>query len=499
MNEPATQIETSSPLPTGPLPVGPAGRGSRGVFLLLALGFVATGAVLIADVVTENDTRQPMTHRIARGDLAVSVVEQGTLESSNNTEIKCKVRGFSTVTSIVKGGTFVQPGDLLFTLDTKIIEESVSLTETNTHIATATLARSQANVRRSEIAIEAYLNGRYREQRQRLQQELEIAEANLLTAKKLLNQTKLLFKRGYVNKLEVEGNEFTVQQAELDLKVANTRIKVLEDYTKKMQMATMEGNLTASRSKEEADIAGLDMEKKRRDRAKAELASCVTRAERAGLVIYPSAAAWKNAPDVEEGATVRKDQVLLLMPDLTKMQVKVGVHESVIDRVRPGLKAIVTLPDRKLEAEVTTVATVTRPAGWWTGNIVKYDTIIRLPSDQGLKPGMSAQVEIILETHKNVLTVPVAAVVETDHGDFCWVRTARGPEQRKLKLGDSNEVFLIVESGLKEDDDVILNPTAYLDEAQKAALRSSDSASARAKASGPEKRYSSDQEKAGNG
>ena len=49
------------------------------------------------------------------------------------------------------------------------------------------------------------------------------------------------------------------------------------------------------------------------------------------------------------------------------MQVKVGIHESMIEKVRPGLRAIVTLPDRTLEAEVTSVASVTRPAGWWTG------------------------------------------------------------------------------------------------------------------------------------
>ena len=38
-----------------------------------------------------------LTHKISRGDLLVSVIEQGVLESSENTEIKCKVRGNNTV------------------------------------------------------------------------------------------------------------------------------------------------------------------------------------------------------------------------------------------------------------------------------------------------------------------------------------------------------------------------------------------------------------------
>ena len=114
------------------------------------------------------------------------------------------------------------------------------------------------------------------------------------------------------------------------------------------------------------------------------------------------------------------------------------------------------------------------PAGWWTGNVVKYDTIIELPADDGLKPGMSAEVEIIMAIHKDVLMIPVAAVVETDKGEFCWVQTKNDEERRPLKLGDSNDVFVVVESGLKEGDQVILNPIAYVDEAQETALKTLD-------------------------
>ena len=51
-----------------------------------------------------------LTHTITRGDLIVTVTEQGTLESSDNTEIKCKVRGESTVIWVIEGGTEVQAG-----------------------------------------------------------------------------------------------------------------------------------------------------------------------------------------------------------------------------------------------------------------------------------------------------------------------------------------------------------------------------------------------------
>ena len=71
-----------------------------------------------------------------------------------------------------------------------------------------------------------------------------------------------------------------------------------------MELETLQGNLTASKSKLEADRASLETEERRRRRAEQELKDCVIKAERSGLVIYPSAAAWKNAPDITEGATV---------------------------------------------------------------------------------------------------------------------------------------------------------------------------------------------------
>lgn len=441
------------------------------MLMVCGIVMVAFAAASMSGASSTPEDGPRLLHTVERNDLAVTVIEQGTLESSSNTEIKCKVRGFSTVIWVIEGGTVVKPGDELVRLDTKNIEETVSLQKTNVHTATATLERSKADVAKAEIAIDAYLEGQFRSRLKTLEKELAVAESNLRTAEKMLEHSQKMFQRGYVSELEVQGNQFTITQASLELKVKQTEIDVLKKYTKEMNLETLNGNLIASRSKLEADKAGLAMDESRRDRALQELESCVVRADRAGLVIYPSAAAWKDSPDIAEGANVRKDQVLLLMPDLSKMQVKVGIHESIIDRVKPGLSAIVRLPDRTIEAKVTSVSPVTRPAGWWTGNVVKYDTIIELPEGEGLKPGMSAEVEVILAEYKDVRTIPVSAVVETEEGDYCWVKTGEGIQKRALELGDTNDVFLIVESGLNEGDQVVLSPRTFLEDANPESTR----------------------------
>ena len=473
----ATTLPTSESQPGQPN----GGRdriANRVAVVLGTIALVATATGAAYWPYGSDQTAKLLTHTIKRGTLTVSVTEQGTLESSNNSEIKCKVRGFSTVTYVVPTGTVVEPGQELVRLDTKVIEEQHSLTKTNTFIAQATLAQTEANVETAKIAIDAYEQGRFRSQLQALEKERAAHKRNLRTARKMHERSKSLFRQGYATELEVAGNAFTVTQAELELKVKETEIKVLQEFTRKMQLETLQGNKTASESKLAADQAGLAMEIKRRDRAAQELEDCVIRAEKSGLVIYPSAASWKSTPDITEGATVRKDQVLLLMPDLSQMQVKLGIHESVVDRVRPGLKALVTLPERTLEANVSEVASVTRPAGWWTGNVVKYDTLIELPAGEGLKPGMSAEVEVILAVHHDVLLIPVAAVVETEDGVFCWVQGQQEPRKRLIELGDSNDVFIEVSAGLNEGEEVILNPTALLKEAEEDALTTLSQSSA---------------------
>lgn len=442
----------------------------RGLVIVGVIALAASGAYLYINVSAAPPAGPSMTHEITRGDLVISVTEQGTLESFQNTEIKCRVRGSNTVTWVIPSGTVVKKGDDLVRLDTKVIEETVSLQKTNVFEAISTLEETRAEVAEAEIAIDAYLDGRFRSQLKGLETSLAIAESNLRSAQKMYNHSKLLYKRGFVTIKELEGNAFTVTQAELELNVIKTNMDVLSRFTKKMQMTSMNGRLQSSKSKLQADEAGLRMSEIARDRALEELTHCTVVAPQDGLVIYPRAAAWKDSPDITEGGRVTKDQVMLVMPDLSQMQIKVGIHESMIDRVEPGLTAQIRLPELDLEATVTSVASVTRPAGWWTGNVVKYDTIIQLPEKEGLKPGMSAEVNVILAEHRDVLRIPVAAVVATENGHFCWVKTAESTQKRLLQLGDSNDVFIIVEQGLQEGEHVVLNPLAIVDEAQDLAI-----------------------------
>ena len=441
------------------------------MFTIIVVALVATATVLIPRPGSSQENGPKRTHTVTRGDLIVTVTEQGILESSDNTEIKCRVRGQSVVTWVIESGTQVQAGDELVRLDTLVIEDAIAERTKYAHWSRSSAERSQADVVRAELAVSEYLEGRYISQLKTMEKDLAIAESNLRTAQNMLGHAEMMAERGYVSELDVEEKTFALTHTGLNVDVVKTRIDVLKRFTKAMELETLKGNLNEARARHAANEERAKMDAARRDLAMEEFGCCIMKAERSGLVIYPSLAAWKKAPEIEEGATVHRDQTLLLMPDSSKMQVKIGIHESLINRIKPGLEARISLPDKTLDGEVSFVSPVTRPAGWWTGNVVKYDTIIELPPVPDLKPGMSAEVEVIIDRHKNVLTIPTSAVLQTAEGNFCWVKTAESMDQRRtLQLGDTNDESIVVKAGLKEEDEVVLDPMASVEEAQTLAL-----------------------------
>lgn len=431
------------------------------------------GAIPLLSGSIGSDTNQElMTHTVRRGNLKVTVTENGMLESSKNEEIKCMVKGGTTVLWVIETGTFVEPGDELVRLDDAVIIENITQQQITYERAVAQQIVAKGDVEVAQTNIEEYLNGTYLEELNTIEKQIFDAE-ELVKKKDLAYQSaERMASKGMFRSLQLEGEQFALDSARKDLALKKKQLETLEIYKKKKMLQQLNSALEAAQANLAAQEAALKLESDRLKRDKEQLENCVIRASTAGMVIFPSAAEWKETPDIEEGAVVREQQTLLMIPDLSKMQVKVGVHESKVGRLKIGMNAKVELQDVILEGEVEEIAEVTRPAGWWTGNMVKYDTLIRLAPRPGLKPGMSAIVDIALAEHEDVLKVPVATIVGTDDGYFCWVRSDEDDVQmRKIELGDTNEEFTIVTAGLKEGDEIVLNPTAFLDEAQRAAMR----------------------------
>ena len=438
------------------------------VFFLAAV----TGAGALAPrFMKSSKVVKHLTHTATVGTLSVTVTENGSVESSNNKEIKCLVQGGSTVLWVIETGTLVKSGDELVRLDQSKIEDKILQQRIVYETALANKITAESDVAVAEISITEYLEGSYREERSLVEKEIFEAEQSLRKTELSYDSAMRLTAKGVLKGLQLEGEKFAVDSSKKDLELKKTKLQSLEKYSKEKMLQQLRSTLRAAQAKLASFEASLELEKTRLDREKKQLENCVIRADTSGMVIFPSMAAWKDTPDITEGAVVREQQTLLIIPDVSKMQVKVGIHESKVDRLKVGMPARVQLQDLVLEGEVSEIAEVTRPAGWWTGNLVKYDTKIAIKPHPGLKPGMSAVVDVVLAKHDNVLTIPVAAIVESKEGFSCWVETVQGAKQRVLRLGDTNDEFSVVEDGLSEGDQIILNPLAFVDEAQSLAMQ----------------------------
>ena len=188
--------------------------------------------------------------------------------------------------------------------------------------------------------------------------------------------------------------------------------------------------------------------------------------------------------EVEVGQTVAASfntpTLFYVAEDLTKMQIEASVVEADIAKVKEGQKvefAVDSFPDEIFEGVVTQV----RNNPITTSNVVTYEVIIGIDNkDLKIKPGMTANVEIITAEKENVLLVPNKALrfyTLDENGDVVrykdkgiWLLQNGKPKRINIATGVSNDDMTeIVSDVVKVGDEVILENKNI--DAQKANMR----------------------------
>jgi multidrug efflux pump subunit AcrA (membrane-fusion protein) len=152
-------------------------------------------------------------------------------------------------------------------------------------------------------------------------------------------------------------------------------------------------------------------------------------------------------------------------------------------RFMPGLKADVRVdaaPGKVLKGHVSMVSAAAAQQDWMSPDVKVYQATVEIDdSVKGLKlkPGLSAVCTIYTETvAENVVGCPVQAILpaaERGGDPRVVVATAKGTETRTvklLKIDDkliTDDKYVGIEEGLKEGDEVVLNPKAVLGDKDK--------------------------------
>ena len=246
--------------------------------------------------------------------------------------------------------------------------------------------------------------------------------------------------------------DIVVTRAEAARKVADEKLTVLRD-----ELGEAHPDVVLAEAELQAKQKLHDLEHARLQKLEAQLAHTVIRAPAPGLVVYASPRRAGSRDVIEEGASVRERQALIELPDLSRMNAVLQVHESAIDKVSVGQPATIRV-DAFAEAGFS--GTVREIAAVGAGAAAQtYATVVEIAGEnRGLKPGMSASVSIRVAELTDVLSVPLETVHRDDASTFVWLDTPNGPTKRDVQVGHADDRFAEIVAGVAEGDRVCLRP-----------------------------------------
>ncbi len=502
---------TIAPLPTiDPVPTRTISNRNRkySLWVRRVILLSAFAAVLFAGwkyglprLTGSRQFEKPVTAVATRGELKITISDRGELESIDAVTVVCDLQGGGKLASIIDEGKQVVKGQEVARLDTDALVRQLNEQDVKWQLAEgkvkasksklsqaknkaeSEIAKAELALTLAEIDLESYDDpqGEYKREVDKLKGVLELKRKELKEAEDDLTFTKGLVKDGYAQLEQLRAKELTVQQRKFEVTSAEADVTLLEKFTRKRKITELkakaeeaERELVRTKESQKALIDEAEsellssinteaIEKKQLQYVNEQIKRCTIIAPSDGILVYSNSRYWDESARIRPGAQLYYRQEIFSLPDLSKMRVKMKIHESVIKKVHVGMPAtfqIASLPNRTLLGKVTKIATIAQSDGWRGQGVKQYETelsIDDLPTDAGLKPGMTADVKILVGTVPNALTVPVSGVTEYEGEKVVYVVTNSSITRRNVVVGDSNEQFVEVKEGLSEGEEVALD------------------------------------------
>jgi HlyD family secretion protein len=341
--------------------------------------------------------------KVERGDLSKVVVATGKIEPITKVEIKSKASGI-VKKLYVEYGDHVKAGQILAELDRDQIEAQVRESR-------AALDGAIADYERSKVDAEG---------------------VDVPMLKRAYERAQEMFKAGVVASAQLDDAERNYQMAVNKMNVARAQLIV---------------------NKAKVDQARANLENQQQNLSYTTITAPID-----GIIL---------SRDVEVGDAVSSILVLgssatlvMTIGDTSQVYVKGKVDESDIGRVYLGQAArikVESFKDKVFKGHVTKIS----PMGVEKDNVTTFEVRVSIDNPGGeLKAEMTANAEIILEEHKNVLQIPEGAIIyDKDKNAFVEVPDPHAKEGKRkvaVKVGISNGAKTEVVEGLKEGDRVVL-------------------------------------------
>jgi len=383
-----------------------------GLAIFLLIGIVAFAA-------TRGGTKIDPSKlaKVEKGDLAKSVVATGKVTPIIKVEVKSKASGI-VKKLLVDYGDHVSKGQLLAQLDKVEIEAQVEQSRAALEAAQANFKSTQADFERAKVDAEGpdvpLLKRAY-------DRATGMAKDGVVSASALDDAEKnyeMSLNKQNVSKAQVTVLKAKIAQAEAQVAEDQANLKQLEEQLSYTDIVSPIDGIVLSRDVQMGDAVS-------------------------SILVLGSSAT-----------------LVMTLGDTSEVYVKGKVDESDIGKVYLGQPArikVESFKDKTFNGKVTKIS----PMGVEKDNVTTFEVRVSIQNPGGeLKAEMTANAEIILDEHKNVLQIPEGAILyDKDKKASVEVPDPQGKDGKKklaVNIGISNGAKTEVLSGLKEGDQVVL-------------------------------------------
>jgi len=395
-------------------------KSRKKLWIGLSIGLVAIAALSVTAIKamggpTKIDASQ--LAKVTTGDIARSVVATGKVQPITKVEVKSKASGIVTQLDTDINAN-VRKGQVLAQLDQQEILDEVAAQKAQLQAAEANQNSAAAGVAYDRVAAEA---------------------PDLPMLQHTYQRALQMAKEGVAAQQSVDTAEQAYRAA------ANMRDRAVSQ-------------IVVDAAKQRQAAAQVDQAKASLKQLEEQLSYTTITAPMDATVL---------SRDVEVGNAVSSILVLgstatlvMTLGDTHQVYVLGKVDESDIGKVYLGQAArikVQSFRDKTFNGVVTKIS----PLGVEKDNVTTFEVRVSIDNPGGeLKTNMTANAEIVLEEHKNVLTVPEQAIIfDKDRNASVEVPDERGKDGRRavsIRAGLSNGSRTEVLSGLKAGETVIL-------------------------------------------
>ena len=410
--------------------------------------------VIIAKVIMPKPAL-PVKHTVlSKGIIVNSINVLGEINSKDTTNV------YSTLSNPVKEvkvhvGDKVKAGDVLAILDSDSLEKDVKQLEATTVAAEANAKSDLENKKKAYDNASYLYDNNLNTEIRNAEEALKSAKLNLADKKRTHENNKALYDADALTKNDLNKSEIEYSNAQSDydkagVAIENVKIRAMQDLA--TAKSTYEAAETAYNNKSQR----ITLEKQQ-----SELEKCQVKAPIDGTITVVNAVVGNPGTGT-----------LFEVENLDNMEVKTSIKEVDIANVKVGQRTEIKTDatgELAIDGEIVSVSPSAKKGGATqvkagsqsnsSSSDTGFETIIKInDTNENMKPGMSARVNVILNEKSDIYAIASDSIVQNENGKSIYVSEKSGEKENEYIIKE-----LPIETGLESDFNVEISGEGITD------------------------------------